>query len=89
MSQDAVSFEKWREAYRRANLPTRCHTHGCEAKAVGWLYAPDGKANPGGAICEKHGQVVTKEFSEKLMQHWYIVPLLDHYAYAAMKGAAS
>jgi hypothetical protein len=82
---EGLSFEQWREAYRRADLHPKCATWKCPADAVGWLYAPDGEANPAWAVCEKHGE----EFREKINEKWSIVPILDHYARQAVKGAAS
>ena len=47
----------------------------CPNSAAHWLIQPDGKRNPGGYVCDAHGQAITSEYSEKLGEVWTLGPL--------------
>jgi hypothetical protein len=46
--------------------------------ATFWLIDPDGKRNPGGWVCRRHGQAIVKEYREKLGEGWTLA-LIDEY----------
>ena len=50
-------------------------TSRCEAPAVARLYAPDGKANPGGWYCGAHATAITTEYADILGERWTTRPL--------------
>lgn len=45
------------------------HT-GCGERATVLLVQDDGKPNPGGYFCRRHGQEIVEEFAEKLRESW-------------------
>lgn len=56
----------------------RCSTGlntGCEELATHWLVQPDGELNPGGFVCEAHGNAIIEEFAEKIDETWTLVKI--------------
>lgn len=88
--EQRTEYAAWLAAYQRANLPTFCAL--CDIacvrpehrEAMGWLHAPDGQCNPGGAVCARHAASVVADFAAKLGEHWTVVPLVEHWACRAV-----
>ena len=76
------SYQGWLESYRRAGVTFHCSAEACRNQAAWWLYAPDGKPNPGGSICTEHGRQLIREMW-KVEEEWNMVPMEHHLASAA------
>ena len=54
--------------------PPQCYTwHGCircKRNASVYLFAPDGTPNPGGWVCQEHGDAIVVEYHDKLGEIW-------------------
>jgi len=48
----------------------------CPETATHWLVHPDGELNPGGHVCETHGNKIIAEFAEKIEEEWSLVPIV-------------
>ena len=47
----------------------------CENDATVHLFAPDGKPNPGGRLCQQHANLCIVEYREKLAEEWTAKPI--------------
>lgn len=54
-----------------------CYPSGkqCQNLSDFWLFAPEGRRNPGGCVCREHGRAIVEEYSQKLGETWTLVPL--------------
>ena len=61
-------------------LPPQCYTWRgmarCARKATIYLFDPDGQPNPGGWVCQEHGDETVAEYRDKLGEHWTYRPLI-------------
>lgn len=55
---------------RCSTYTSRSTNSRCKDKATMWLLHPDGTRNPGGYVCEHHGNAVLTEYREKLNEIW-------------------
>ena len=54
-----------------------CVGNRCEAEATRLLIQDDGKPNPGGFYCERHGTAIVTEYAKKLNETWTLVEVDD------------
>jgi hypothetical protein len=49
----------------------------CGERATYWLIQDDGRRNPGGHVCERHGRSIVAEYQAKLGEIWRLEPFSD------------